>query len=40
MTPKTPNSLFDLGMIKWQGKRDGKGALAGLAGIVEDPIRN
>lgn len=25
---KDANSLFDLGMIKWQGKRDGKGALA------------
>jgi cytochrome c-type biogenesis protein CcmH/NrfG len=26
--PKDANSLFNLGMIKWQGKRDGKGALA------------
>ncbi len=25
--PKDPNSLFNLGMIKWQGKQDGKGAL-------------
>jgi cytochrome c-type biogenesis protein CcmH/NrfG len=26
--PKDANSLFNLGIIKWQGKRDGKGALA------------
>lgn len=26
--PKDANSLFDLGMIRMQGKRDGKGALA------------
>jgi cytochrome c-type biogenesis protein CcmH/NrfG len=26
--PKDPNALFNLGMIKWQGKQDGKGALA------------
>ena len=26
--PKDANSLFNLGMIKWQGKRDSKGALA------------
>ena len=26
--PKDANSLFDLGMIKLQGKQDGKGALA------------
>jgi len=26
--PKNANSLFNLGMIKWQGKQDGKGALA------------
>jgi tetratricopeptide (TPR) repeat protein len=26
--PKDANSLFNLGMIKWQGKQDGKGALA------------
>jgi cytochrome c-type biogenesis protein CcmH/NrfG len=26
--PKDANSLFDLGMIKWQGKQDSKGALA------------
>jgi cytochrome c-type biogenesis protein CcmH/NrfG len=26
--PKDANALFDLGMIKWQGKGDGKGALA------------
>jgi cytochrome c-type biogenesis protein CcmH/NrfG len=25
--PKDANSLFNLGMIKWQGKQDGKGAL-------------
>jgi len=25
--PKDANSLFNLGLIKWQGKRDGKGAL-------------
>src|SRR5260370_29078070 len=25
--PKDANSLFNLGMIKWQGKKDGKGAL-------------
>jgi len=26
--PKDPNSLFVLGMIKWQGKQDSKGAVA------------
>ena len=26
--PKDANSLFNLGMIKWQGKQDGRGALA------------
>ncbi len=26
--PKDANSLFNLGMIKWQGKQDGEGALA------------
>ena len=26
--PKDANSLFDLGMIKWQGKHDSKGAVA------------
>jgi cytochrome c-type biogenesis protein CcmH/NrfG len=26
--PKDANSLFNLGMIKWQGKQDGQGALA------------
>jgi len=26
--PKDANSLFNLGIIKWQGKQDGKGALA------------
>jgi cytochrome c-type biogenesis protein CcmH/NrfG len=26
--PKDANSLFNLGMIKWQAKQDGKGALA------------
>jgi len=26
--PKDANSLFNLGLIKWQGKKDGKGALA------------
>jgi cytochrome c-type biogenesis protein CcmH/NrfG len=26
--PKDANSLFNLGMIKWQGKQDGKGAVA------------
>lgn len=26
--PKNPAALFNLGMIKWQGKQDGKGALA------------
>jgi|ERR1700687_1147133 len=25
--PKDANSLFNLGLIKWQGKKDGKGAL-------------
>jgi len=27
-SPKDANSLFNLGIIKWQGKQDGKGALA------------
>ena len=26
--PKDADSLFNLGMIKWQGKQDAKGALA------------
>jgi cytochrome c-type biogenesis protein CcmH/NrfG len=26
--PTDPNSLFNLGMIKWQGKQDSKGAIA------------
>jgi len=26
--PKDANSLFNLGMIKWQGKQDAKGAIA------------
>ncbi len=26
--PKDANSLFNLGMIKWQGKQDGEGAMA------------
>jgi len=26
--PKDANSLFNLGMVKWQGKQDNKGALA------------
>jgi len=26
--PKDANSLFNLGMVKWQGKKDSKGALA------------
>ena len=26
--PKDANSLFNLGMVKWQGKQDSKGALA------------
>ena len=26
--PKDANSLFNLGLIKWQGKQDNKGALA------------
>jgi cytochrome c-type biogenesis protein CcmH/NrfG len=26
--PKDANSLFNLGMIRWQGKKDAKGALA------------
>ena len=26
--PKDANSLFNLGMIKWQGKQDSKGAVA------------
>jgi cytochrome c-type biogenesis protein CcmH/NrfG len=26
--PKDANSLFNLGMMKWQGKQDGKGAVA------------
>jgi len=25
--PKDANALFNLGMIKWQGKKDGKGAV-------------
>jgi len=25
--PKDANSLFDLGIIKWQGKHDSKGAV-------------
>jgi cytochrome c-type biogenesis protein CcmH/NrfG len=25
--PKDPNSLFNLGMIRWKGKNDSKGAL-------------
>jgi cytochrome c-type biogenesis protein CcmH/NrfG len=28
LDPKDANSLFDLGMIKWQGKQDARGALA------------
>ncbi len=28
MHPKDANALFDLGMIKLQGKSDGKGAIA------------
>jgi cytochrome c-type biogenesis protein CcmH/NrfG len=28
LDPKDANSLFDLGLIKWQGKQDSKGALA------------
>jgi cytochrome c-type biogenesis protein CcmH/NrfG len=26
--PKNPNSLFNLGVIRWQGKKDAKGALS------------
>jgi cytochrome c-type biogenesis protein CcmH/NrfG len=26
--PDDPNSLFNLGMIKWKGKQDSKGAVA------------
>ena len=27
-SPKDANSLFNLGMIKWRGKKDSKGAVA------------
>lgn len=28
LQPNDPNALFNLGMIRWQGKNDGKGAVA------------
>jgi cytochrome c-type biogenesis protein CcmH/NrfG len=28
INPKDPNSLFNLGVIKWQGKKDAPGAIA------------
>lgn len=28
LQPNDPNALFNLGMIRWQGKRDGRGAVA------------
>jgi cytochrome c-type biogenesis protein CcmH/NrfG len=31
--PKDANSLFNLGMIKWKGKQDSEGALAGVAEV-------
>ncbi|HXR14947.1 MAG TPA: tetratricopeptide repeat protein [Terriglobales bacterium] len=33
--PKDANSLFNLGMIKWQGKQDGKGALAAWQALLK-----
>jgi cytochrome c-type biogenesis protein CcmH/NrfG len=37
--PKDANSLFNLGMIKWQGKQDSKGALAAWQQLLKsNPI--
>jgi len=33
--PKDANSLFNLGMIRWQGKNDSKGALAAWAQLLK-----
>jgi cytochrome c-type biogenesis protein CcmH/NrfG len=33
--PKDANSLFNLGMIRWQGKKDSKGALAAWAQLLK-----
>ena len=33
--PKDANSLFNLGMIKWQGKHDSKGALAAWQDLLK-----
>jgi cytochrome c-type biogenesis protein CcmH/NrfG len=42
--PKDANSLFNLGMIRWRGKKDSKGALAAWAQLLKanpelDPSR-
>jgi cytochrome c-type biogenesis protein CcmH/NrfG len=33
--PKDANSLFNLGMIRWQGKKDGQGALAAWSELLK-----
>ena len=33
--PKDPNSLYNLGMIRWRGKKDSKGALAAWAQLLK-----
>ena len=33
--PKDANSLFNLGMIRWQGKKDGKGALSAWTQLLK-----
>ena len=33
--PKDANSLFNLGMIRWQGKKDAKGALSAWAQLLK-----
>jgi cytochrome c-type biogenesis protein CcmH/NrfG len=34
-SPKDVNSLFNLGMIRWQGKKDGQGALAAWSELLK-----
>jgi len=34
--PKDANSLFNLGMIRWQGKKDAKGALAAWGQLLRN----
>jgi tetratricopeptide (TPR) repeat protein len=35
-SPNNPNTLFNLGLVKWQGKKDAAGALADWQQLLAD----